>query len=255
MKVVILCGGRGFRLQEETEYKPKTLVTVGSKPILWHIMNIFAKYGIKEFILCLGYKGEMIKDYFANYDVMNGDFTVVLGDEHKVIQENSHKEQGFSVTLVDTGLETSTGGRLKRIEKYINEDNFMVTYGDGLSDIDIGKLLEFHFSHGKIATVSAVHPVSRWGKLGIDELNQVVYFYEKPVEDEFVSGGFFVFNKKIFEYLDDKCVLEDKPLYKIASDRQLMAYRHNGFFYAMDSYKDYLHLNELWDKGDAKWIK
>ncbi|MFA5240640.1 MAG: glucose-1-phosphate cytidylyltransferase [Phycisphaerae bacterium] len=256
MKTVILCGGRGFRLQEETEYKPKPLVAVGGKPILWHIMRMYSYYGIREFVLCLGYRGEMVKDYFANYDMMNEDFTVVLGKRHTIVRENSHNEQDYCVTLADTGLETLTGGRIKRIERYIDEDNFMVTYGDGLADLDIGKLIEFHLRHGKLATVTAVHPISRWGVLGIDEDGRVTKFSEKPIENDWISAGFFVFNRKIFDYIeDDKSILERNPLHQISDEGQLMAFKHEGFFYTMDTYKDYVYLNELWDKGEAKWIK
>jgi len=219
-------------------------------------MKMYSYYGMREFILCLGYRAEMIKDYFSKYDMMNGDFSVVLGNGHKIVQENSHNEQGYCVTLADTGLETLTGGRIKRIQKYIDDENFMVTYGDGVSNLDIGKLIEFHLAHKKIATVTAVHPVSRWGVLGIADNGEVVNFLEKPVDNNGISAGFFVFNRKIFDYLDDdKCVLEQSPLRRLSKIGELMAYKHDDFFYAVDTYKDYMYLNEIWDKGEAKWIK
>ncbi len=252
MKVVILCGGRGFRLQEETEYRPKPLVPIGGKPILWHIMKIYSQYGFNEFVLCLGYKGDMIKDYFLNYDAMNGDLTVTLGDKHEVILENGHDENGLKVTLADTGLETNTSERLKRVQKYIGKETFMLTYGDGVSDINIRELLGFHLSHGKIATVTAVHPISKYGVIKSDN-NEVYCFSEKPVENDRISAGFFVFNYQVFDYLD-KGMLEVIPLQKLAQDKQLMAYNFDGYFYSMDTYRDYNYLNERWNKGEAKWL-
>jgi len=254
MKVVILCGGKGYRLQEETEFKPKPLVPVGGRPILWHIMKTYAYYGYNEFILCLGYRGDMIKDYFVNYDLQNGDVTVKLG-EREIKYEDSHNEN-YSVTLAETGLNTMTGGRLKRIQKYINEDIFMVTYGDGVSDININDLLKYHNNHGKIATVSAFHPISRFGVLDLDRAGMVRRFDEKPIENDYINMGYFVFNKKIFSYLDgDNCVLEQEPLRQLAKNGELMAYKHEGVFQVMDTYRDYISLNEMWNKGEAKWVK
>ncbi len=256
MKTVILCGGRGFRLQEETEYRPKPLVPIGGHPILWHIMRNYASHGFRDFVLCLGYRGDMIKNYFANYDTINDDFTVELGKSRRIICEGLHSENGYCVTLADTGLDTATGGRVKKIQKYINEDTFMMTYGDGVSDIDIKKLVEFHKNHGKLATVSAVHPVSKYGVLSVDRDGKVIRFSEKPVENDWVSAGFFVFSKRVFDYLaGEDCSLEDKPLQHIAEDGELMAFRHEGVFWSMDTYRDYKHLNDLWDKGQAVWIK
>ena len=254
MKVVILCGGKGYRLQEETEFKPKPLVPIGGRPILWHIMRNYAFYGHKEFILCLGYRGDMIKDYFVNYDLQNGDITVKLG-ERDIKYEDKHNEN-YDVTLAETGLNTMTGGRLKRIQKYINDDTFMVTYGDGLSDININELLKYHNNHGKIATVSAFHPISRFGVLDLDRAGMVRRFDEKPIENDYINMGFFVFNKKVFNYLDnDSCVLEQEPLRQLAKSGELVAYKHEGVFHVMDTYRDYISLNEMWNKGEAKWIK
>ena len=255
MKVILFCGGQGTRLREETEYRPKPLVEVGGKPILWHIMKLFAHHGLRDFVLCLGYKGNMIKEYFLNYEAMNNDFTIRLGKEHQMQYHNMHSEQDFAVTLADTGLETMTGGRLRKVSQYIEEDIFMVSYGDGVADIDIRSLIEFHKSHGKIATVTATRPYSRFGILNISDREEVLDFTEKPQIDGWASVGFFVFNRAIFDYLgdDSNCVLEQEPLEKLAKDGQLMAYRHHGFFYAMDTYREYKYLNELWETKNAPW--
>ncbi|MGD0225695.1 MAG: glucose-1-phosphate cytidylyltransferase [Terriglobia bacterium] len=254
MKVVILCGGLGTRLREETEFRPKPLVEVGSRPVLWHIMKSYAHYGFQEFVLCLGYRGNMIKDYFLNYEAMNNDFTITLGQKSQILLDGSHQEQGFRVTLAETGLETMTGGRLKRIAKYVGEDTFMMTYGDGLSDVDIGRLLEFHRSHGRLATVTTVRPVVRFGVLDIGEEDRVLEFKEKPMSEGWINAGFFVFNTGIFDYLSgDDCILERAPLERLAREGKLAAYRHEGFFYAMDTYRDYQHLSQLWASGKAPW--
>jgi glucose-1-phosphate cytidylyltransferase len=257
MKVVILCGGRGMRLQEETEFRPKPLIPIGGRPILWHIMKTYAHYGFREFVLCLGYRGEMIKDYFLNYEAMSSDFTIRLGHQYSLSYDNVHKEQDFIITLAETGLETMTGGRIKRVEKYTDGDTFMVTYGDGVADIDIRALVEYHRQHGRLATVTAVHPVSRFGILTLDDNSAVLSFAEKPqMGEEWISAGFFVFNRRVFNYLKgDDCILEREPLERLASEGQLMAYKHEGFFYAMDTYRDYKFLNELWDTGQTPWKK
>ena len=254
MKAVIFCGGQGTRLREETEYRPKPLVDVGGRPILWHIMKSYAHYGVRDFILCLGYRGQMIKEYFLNYEAMNNDFSINLGQKHQIAYLGSHEEQDFNVTLADTGLETMTGGRLARIKPYIQDETFMVTYGDGLSDVNIAHLLQFHQSHGKIATVTTVCPVSRFGEVGINENGQVSAFSEKPRQSSSISAGFFVFNRRVFDYLEgDSCILEQAPLERLVAEGELMAYRHDGFFFAMDTYREYLHLNELWNEGKAPW--
>jgi len=254
MKVVVLCGGLGTRLREETEFRPKPMVEVGGKPILWHIMKMYAHHGFRDFVLCLGYRGNSIKEYFLNYEAMNNDFTIWLGRRSHVHYDNSHHEQDFRVTLADTGLESMTGGRVSRIRKYVDGETFLLTYGDGVSDVDIGELVAFHKSHGRLATVTTVRPVSRFGILTIDQDSQVTNFMEKPRAEGWASAGFFVFNKEIFEYLGgDDCILEREPMERLARDGELVAYRHEGFFFAMDTYREYKYLNELWANGDAPW--
>lgn len=253
--VVILAGGQGTRLREETEYRPKPMVEVGNRPIIWHIMKLYAHYGFNRFILCLGYRGYMLKDYFLNYEAMNNDFTIQLGSQSCISYHSSHNEQDFSVTLADTGLDTMTGSRIKRIQRYIDSDTFMVTYGDGLGDINIPALLDAHHAHGRLATVTAVKPISRFGMLDMDGENQVTKFAEKPQVNSRTSAGFFVFNRGIFDYLSDDpaCTLEREPMENLTRDHQLIAYPHEGFFYAMDTYRDYLVLNDLWMNGNAPW--
>jgi glucose-1-phosphate cytidylyltransferase len=254
MKVVILCGGLGTRLREETEFRPKPMVEIGGRPILWHIMKIYAHSGFREFVLCLGYRGNMIKEYFLNYEAMNNDFTICLGRESNVRYNGLHTEQGFEVTLAETGLNTMTGGRVQRIRKYVDGENFMLSYGDGLADIDIKRLLAFHNEHGKIATVTTVTPTSRFGIVEMSGSGQVMKFLEKPRTETFASAGFFVFRPEIFDFLEgDDCILEHNPLQRLAAEQQLMAYQHEGFFYAMDTYREYEHLNDLWAKKQAPW--
>jgi len=257
MKTVILCGGQGTRLREETEYRPKPLVEIGGRPILWHIMKLYARYHFTQFILCLGYRGNMIKQYFLNYEEMNNDFTINLGENHRVAYHGAHREQNFQVTLANTGVDSMTGARIKQIERYITDATFMVTYGDGVSDVPIDTLLHFHHSHGRLATVTTVRPVSRFGVLELGADGQVLDFTEKPQMNGWVSAGFFVFDRKILDYLDVdvNCILEREPLERIAKEGQLMAYRHEGFFFAMDTYREFLHLNELWTSGQAPWAE
>ena len=257
MKVVILCGGLGTRLREETEFRPKPLVEVGGRPILWHIMKLYAQQGFHDFVLCLGYRGNMIKDYFLNYEAMNSDFTICLGNKSQIAYHGDHGEQGFAVTLAETGGESMTGGRLKRVAKYLeNDERFMVTYGDGLGDVNLQELAKFHASQGKIATVTTFRPVSRFGILDIDDSRRVTTFSEKPRSDAWASAGFFVFERKIFEYLDgDECVLERQPLERLAREGELVAYHHQGFFCAMDTYREYELLNDLWRTDQAPWKK
>jgi glucose-1-phosphate cytidylyltransferase len=254
LKTIILCGGQGTRLREETEYRPKPLVDVGGKPILWHIMKIYAHYGFRDFVLCLGYRGQMIKEYFLNYEAMNNDFTVCLGKPDSIVYHESHPKLDFNVTLADTGQDTMTGGRVRRVARYVNDDLFMVTYGDGVADIDIGELVKFHQSHGKLATISTMRPSSRFGVMDIDSQGVVTRFVEKPQLDGWANCGFFVFHRKVFDLLDgDHCILEQQPLERLATEGQLAAFRHPGFFFAMDSYREYLALNELWSNGQAPW--
>jgi len=242
-----------MRLREETEYRPKPMVDIGGKPILWHIMKIYTHYNARKFVICLGYRGNMIKQYFLEYEALNNDFTIQLGSDRGITYHSRHEEQGFEVTLADTGENVMTGGRVKKIEKYIDTDTFMVTYGDGLTNVNINELLKFHYSHGLIATVTTVKTSSRWGVVNVGEDGKVSNFEEKPLGG-WVNAGFFVFNRKIFDYLEgDDCVLEQKPLYTLARENQLAAYRHEGPFLVMDTYREYIALNKLWDKGEAPW--
>ena len=241
-------------MREETEFRPKPLVEVGGRPILWHIMKLYAHYGFRDFVLCLGYRGNMIKEYFLNYEAMNNDFTISLGRQHQLTYHDAHKEQDFSVTLAETGLETMTGGRVKQAGKYIDEETFMMTYGDGVSDVNINKLLDFHNSHGRLATMTTVRPISRFGILEMSEEGRVLKFTEKPQLDGWASAGFFVFNRRVLQYIaGDDDVLEQEPLEQLAREGQLMAYRHEGFFYAMDTYREYKYLNDIWANGEAEW--
>jgi len=255
VKVVILCGGLGTRLREETEFRPKPLIEIGGRPILWHIMKIYAHYGLREFVLCLGYRGQMIKEYFLNYEAMNNDFTICLGNRSNIIYNNAHPEQDFRVTLAETGANSMTGARVKQVEKYIEEDTFLLTYGDGVSDIDITAVIDFHRQHGRLATVTTVRPSSRFGVLDVDAGGGVREFSEKPLMQGWVNAGFFVFNRGVFDYLstDESCVLEREPLERLAHDGELMAFRHDGFFHAMDTYREYELLNNFWNERRAPW--
>ena len=258
MEVIILCGGMGTRLREETEFRPKPMVNIGSRPILWHIMKIFSHYGHKDFFLALGYKGYVIKEYFQNYELMNNDVLIELGKPECATYMNSnHDENDWKVLLADTGELALKGARLKRLEKYIKGDDFLVTYGDGVSDIDINSLLSFHRSHGKIATVTGVNPTARFGELEfVDDC--VTSFQEKPTTSSstrVISGGFFVFNRRIFDYLtdDDACDLEYGALEKLAEGGELMLFRHQGFWACMDTFRDMQYLNRLWETRRADW--
>jgi glucose-1-phosphate cytidylyltransferase len=254
LKVVILCGGLGTRLREETEFRPKPMVEVGGRPILWHIMKTYAHHGFREFVLCLGYRGSSIKEYFLNYEAMNNDFSICLGQKSQIRYHNVHAEQGFSVTLADTGINCMTGGRIRQIAKYIDGETFLLTYGDGVSNVNIRDLLEFHKSHGRIATVTTVPPISRFGMLELAPQDRVQRFTEKPKTDGWMSAGYFALNRQVFDYLGgDECIFEREPLERLALDGQLMAYRHDGFFYAMDTYREYQYLNDLWSGGQAPW--
>ncbi len=255
MKCVILCGGIGTRLREETEYKPKPMVEIGEKPILWHIMKLYAHYGIKDFVLSVGYKGEIIKEYFYNYEILSNDFTIELGNKENIEIHSNNTEKNWRITLADTGDKTLKGARLKRVQKYIKDDQFMMTYGDGVANIDIESLLEFHLNHGKLATVTGINPASRFGELKIKG-NQVESFSEKPKDgDGLINGGFFVFNRDIFDYLseDENCDLEIGALEKIAAEGQLMVYKHREFWACMDTIRDMEYLNKLWKEGQAGW--
>lgn len=254
-EVVILCGGKGSRLSEETVLKPKPIVEIGERPILWHIMKIYAHSGYKRFILALGYKGEDIKKYFYDYRTMSADFTL-SEDPHKPPQlHNIPQDSDWEITFVDTGLDTLKGGRIKRLEKYIKSDNFLLTYGDGVANINIDELYGFHTSHGKIGTVTAVRPPSRFGELVLSG-DKVIKFEEKPqLGTGLINGGFFVFKREFLNYLtpDEDCDFEFGPLQKLAQDGQLRAYSHMGFWQCMDNVRDRDYLSKLWDNNEAEW--
>ena len=252
--VVILCGGMGTRLREETEFKPKPMIEIGGRPILWHIMKIYSHYGFNEFIICLGYKGYIIKEYFAHYFLHESDVTFDFTLGNQQIVHGNHAES-WKVTLVDTGENTMTGGRIKRIQKYIQDETFMLTYGDGVSDIDIRVLLDFHKSHGCKATLTAVKPQGRFGILDLGD-EAIVRSFSEKVEGHsaWINGGFFVLEPAIFELLqDDSTVFEQAPLESLASSEHLKAYKHEGFWYAMDKLSDKVHLENLWNTGKAPW--
>lgn len=256
MKVVIFAGGKGTRISEESHLKPKPMVEIGGKPILWHIMKIYAAYGHNEFIICLGYKGYMIKEYFINYFLHNSDLTVDLKDNSLTVHNKPQEE--FKITLVETGLETMTAGRLKRVKDYVGNEDFMLTYGDGVSSIDLDALVGFHKKHGKIATMTAIQPGSRFGIMDIGENDEVTAFQEKPSEDgAWINGGFFVLKPEIFDYLHedaDDVMWERQPLSDLAKDGQLAAYKYSGFWKCMDTLRDSVDLNILWEE-DPEWKK
>ncbi len=251
---MILCGGRGTRLREETEFRPKPMVEIGGRPILWHIMKMYAHFGFREFVLCLGYRGNLIKEYFLNYEAMNNDFTICLGKKNHIQFHEAHEEQDFIVTLTETGADSMTGGRVRKAAKYLDDDTFMVTYGDGVADVDLKALVAFHRAHGRKATVTTIKPTSRFGILKMDGENRVQSFSEKPLMDGWASAGFFVFSREVLGYLSgDDSILEKEPLERLTAEGELMAYQHPGEFYAMDTYREYLALNQLWDEGKAPW--
>ena len=252
MKTVILAGGLGTRLREETEFRPKPMVEIGGRPILWHIMKGYAHHGFNEFVLCLGYKGDMIRDYFLNYEIRNRDVTVTLGSRDVDIH-NAHAETGWRVTLAETGEQAMTGGRLKRVAPYLDK-RFMVTYGDGVADIDLKNLVAFHDRHGKLGTVTAVHPASRFGELAIAD-GLVKVFQEKPqVHEGWINGGFMVFQPQVLELIaGDEDSLEQGLLSKLASMKELAVYQHSGFWQCMDTYREMTILSQLWQSGKAPW--
>ncbi len=252
--VVILCGGQGTRLREQTEYRPKPMVEIGDQPILWHIMKIYSQFGIRRFILCLGYKGWEIKQYFLRYNEMRRTFTLTLdGDSRPEFHGNS-VDEAWQVTCAETGADSGTGGRLSKVREFIDTPTFFFTYGDAVGAVDIAASLELHRAQGRIATVTGVHPTSRYGEMHVRG-SQVVEFNEKPTLAEgMVSGGFFIFQSQIFDYLldDHRHMLELEPLQKLARDQELSVYQHEGFWHPMDTYRDYLQLNEFW-KRDPAW--
>ena len=254
MKVVILCGGLGTRLREETEFRPKPMVPIGERPILWHIMKSYAHHGFTQFVLCLGYKGETIKEYFRNYQWNTSDVTLKLGARPQIKYHNQHSEEDWTVTLVDTGQTTQTGGRLKRVLPHIDSDTFLLTYGDGVTDSNIRESVRFHRRHRSLLTITAVQPPGRFGDLVL-EGDAVTGFQEKPMHGEnYINGGFFVVDKRIGEYLtDDGCVLEQEPMSRLAREGKLRAYKHAGFWQCMDTYREQQLLTGLWNSGRAPW--
>lgn len=253
MKVVILAGGMGTRISEETVVRPKPMVEIGGKPILWHIMKIYSHYGHHDFIICLGFKGYMIKEYFSNYFLHMSDVTIDM--QHNSMKVHQKYAEPWKVTLVDTGMDTMTGGRIRRIAPYIGKETFLMTYGDGVSDVNILKLIEYHKRHGKAATVIASQPSGRFGIMGIGSNERVTSFQEKPAGDgSWINGGFFVLDAGVLDILaDDQTVFEKEPLEQLAKNEQLMAFKHDGFWYAMDTLRDRNHLESLWQSGKAPW--
>ncbi len=258
MKVVILCGGQGTRIRDVADNIPKPMIPLGGFPILWHIMKYYSHWGHNQFILCLGYKGRVIKDFFLNYEALTRDFTIKLGSSKSITYHNQHDEADWQVTLAETGLNAMTGARVKRVQKYLADDeHFMLTYGDGVGDIDIKKLVQFHLSHGKILTVTGVRPRGRFGELMGDSNGMVTKFDEKPkASGGRISGGFFVCRQEVFEYLNDldDLVFEVEPMANIVKDRQMMVYEHDGFWQPMDTYRDYMLVKGLCDERKAPWM-
>ncbi|ETX01720.1 MAG: glucose-1-phosphate cytidylyltransferase [Candidatus Entotheonella gemina] len=256
MKLVILCGGQGTRFREETEFRPKPMIEIGGRPILWHIMKLYTHHNVTDFVLCLGYKGYAIKEFFFNYEMRTKDFTVYLGREGGVKYRSDHEETGWSVTLAETGESALTGARLRRVRKYLDEQTFCLTYGDGVGDINIKELIQFHQSHGKLGTVTGVRPPGRFGELQTQGY-KVNAFAEKPqVTEGLINGGFFVFEREFLDrYLDDRddLSLEREPLQRLAADGELMVWPHQGFWQPMDTYREWKLLEGLWQTGHAPW--
>ena len=253
MKVVILAGGLGTRITEETILKPKPMIDIGDKPILWHIMKTYSSFGFNDFIICLGYKGYIIKEYFANYFLHKSDVSInIINNSIEILNTNS---EPWKVTLVDTGIESMTGGRIKRVQKHIGDNDFLLTYGDGIGNVDIIKLINFHKKNDKILTVTAVQPSGRFGALKLDSNSNVISFEEKPKGDgSWINGGFFVCKPQIFDYImDDFTILESSPMEKLALDKEMIAYKHDGYWKAMDTMRDKIELEKEWNSGVAKW--
>lgn len=259
MKTVILCGGYGTRIRDVSEDIPKPMIPIGNYPILWHIMKYYSFFGHKDFILCLGHKSEVIKNFFLNYEIRTNDISITLGSDNLVKYKTQHLEKGWKITMAETGRNAMTGARVKRIKHYIGDDkNFMLTYGDGVGDIDLKKLIAFHLSHGKVATLTGVHPPGRFGELEYDDRNKVLGFNEKPqATGGRINGGFFVCRNEIFNYLndDENLVLEEGPIKNLVKDGELMIYKHDGFWQPMDTSREYSLLNKLFESKQAPWVK
>ncbi len=253
MKAIILAGGLGTRLREETIVKPKPMVEIGGKPILWHIMKNLSHFGINEFIIAAGYKSEIIKDYFIHFQSRNSDFTVKTSIAGNLSFHNNGLEDDWTVTIADTGINTLTGGRILQTAKYLDDEPFLVTYGDGLTDLDISKLSLFHLESGLIATVTTVQPKSRFGVIKMNQAGLVEKFSENPKLDGWINAGFFIFRKEIMDYLVFDEALEDSPLTRLVADRQLGAFKHDGFWQPMDTYRESLYLEKMWEDGNAPW--
>lgn len=253
MKAILLAGGLGTRMREETEFRPKPMVEIGGRPVLWHIMKNLATFGIREFVVAAGYKSEMIKDYFLNYEARNNDFTVELGKRSSLRFHGDHDESDWAVTVAYTGEHTMTGGRVYRAARYLDDKPFLVTYGDGLANVDVNALTASHEDAGTLATVTTVQPTSRFGVMDVDSRGLVTRFREKPQLEGWVNIGFFIFRPEVIDYLDPNCVLEQEPLAKLAEDHQLSAFRHQGFWQPMDTYRESTQLNEMWERGGAPW--
>jgi len=258
MKTLILCGGFGTRIRDVADDIPKPMIPICGYPIMWHIMKYYARWGFKDFVLCLGYKGQIIKDFFLNYETHTRDFTIQLGKERRIEYHTCHAEDEWRVTLADTGLNAMTGARIRRAMKYIGTDeNFMLTYGDGVGDVNIDELVRFHNSHGKLLTVTGVRPPGRFGEISADSSGLVAEFNEKPqASGGRISGGFFVCRREIFDYLDERedLVFEQEPMRKLVADGQMMIFEHDGFWQPMDTAREYSLLNRLCEKGEAPWM-
>ena len=257
MKVVILCGGYGTRIRDVADNIPKSMIPIGRFPILWHIMKYYASFGHRDFVLCLGYKSSVIKDFFLNYEAHTKDFTIELGRKDTLTFHNDHEESDWRVTLADTGLEAMTGARIKRIQKYVDNDEFMLTYGDGVGDVDLSLLQAYHREHGRTLTVTGVRPPGRFGEL-VHADGIAAEFNEKPqATGGRISGGFFVATPKVFDYLNDDegLVFEQQPMRNLVSERQMMVFEHNGFWQPMDTSREYQLLNSLYERGEAPWVR
>jgi glucose-1-phosphate cytidylyltransferase len=258
VKVVILAGGYGTRIRDVAEELPKPMIPIGPYPILWHVMKIYARYGHKQFVICLGYKGQVIKEFFLNYEAYTRDLTVKFGRNGGIAYHSEHTEADWTITLSDTGLRAMTGARIRRIRRYVDDRDFLLTYGDGVSDVDLGGLVAFHRSHGRVLTVTGVRPPGRFGEMVSAAGGQVLEFNEKPQATAGrISGGFFVASPRLFEYLDDReeLVFEQEPMRRLVAEGQLMMYEHDGFWQPMDTSREYQLLNSLYDSGAAPWLR